>query len=104
MDSKVLSRIRWQLTQTRREQHNIQVSHKLLLLRIKHALPGNDITRHADAYDLQDRLEDEEDKAPEIRMRLVAHHDRLLETVEGAGREGPAHDGGDAIIAICESE
>lgn len=40
----------------------------------------------------------------EIRVRLVAQQNRLLETVEGAGREGPANDGGDAIIAICESE
>lgn len=98
MDSEVYSRIRRQLTQTRREQHHIQVSHKLLLLRIKHALPRDDIPRHADADDLQNSLEHEEDKAPEIRMRLMAHHDRLLETVESAGREGPADDGGDAII------
>ncbi len=92
------SRIGWQLTQTRREQHNIQVSHKLLLLRIKHSLSRDDIPRHADADDLQDSLKHEQYKAPEIRMRLMAHHDRLLETVESAGREGPADDGGDAII------
>ena len=97
-------KVGWQLTQTWREEHNIQISHKLLLLSIKHALPGDDITRHADADDLQDRLEHQEYEMAEIRMRLMAHHDGLLESVESAGREGPADDGSDAIIAICESE
>ena len=92
------------LTQTWREQCNIQVGDKLLLLSIKHALPSDDIARHADTDDLEHRLEDEEYEMTEIRVRLVAQQNRLLETVEGAGREGPANDGGDAIIAICESE
>lgn len=92
------------LTQTWREQCNIQVGDKLLLLSIKHALSSDDIARHADADDLEHRLEDEEYEMTEIRVRLVAQQNRLLEAVEGAGREGPANDGGDAIIAICESE
>lgn len=94
----------WQLTQTWREEHHIQIRHKLLLLRIEHALSCDDIARHADADDLQDGLEDEENEVAKIGFSLIVHHDRLLESIESPGRKRPADDGSDAIIAICESE
>ena len=48
------------LTQTWSKQSDIEIGNKFLGVRIKHAHPSSNITRKADADNLQNSFEDEE--------------------------------------------
>ena len=47
------------LTQAGRKEHDVQIGRKLLHFRVEHALTSHNIPRQADAYNLQDSLEDQ---------------------------------------------
>ena len=49
------------LTQAGRKEHDVQIGRKFLHLRVEHALTSHDVPGQADAYYLQDSLEDQQD-------------------------------------------
>lgn len=58
-------------TQARSEQSDVEIGNQLLGIRIKHALTGGDIPRQADAYYLQDGLENQQDQIKERWMAAM---------------------------------
>ncbi len=70
----------WVRTQTRREEHDVEVGEKLLLLSVEVAQSRDDVAGQADADHLHDGFEDEQDQVAERRMRVVP---ALREEAEG---------------------
>lgn len=79
VSKKPISSSRQRHTQTGREQRDVQISHKLLLVGVEHALARDNITRQTDADDLHDGLEDQHDQMAQGGMGIM---------VVGAARNG----------------
>ena len=58
-------------TQAWREQLGVEVCEELLRLGVEHALAGDDVAGQADADDLEDGAEDEDDEMAKVGMRRV---------------------------------